>query len=66
MNYFVYMLKSIDNKYSKTYVGYTLNLKKRLQMQKNIEVKFEPISNANHFYKGLPLFFVSNPAYHRL
>ena len=29
-----------------------LNLKKRLQMQKNIEVKFEPISNANHFYKG--------------
>jgi len=29
-----------------------LNLKKRLQMQKNIEVKFEPINDANHFYKG--------------
>ena len=29
-----------------------LNLKKRLQMQKNIEVKFEPINEANHFYKG--------------
>ena len=29
-----------------------LNLKKRLNMQKNIEVKFEPIPNANHFYKG--------------
>ena len=29
-----------------------LNLKKRLSMQKNIDVKFEPISNANHFYKG--------------
>ena len=29
-----------------------LNLKKRLQMQKNIEVKYEPINNANHFYKG--------------
>ena len=21
-------------------------------MQKNIDVKFDPISNANHFYKG--------------
>ena len=29
-----------------------LNLKKRLMMQKNIEVKFDSIVNANHFYKG--------------
>mgnify|MGYP001392611444 CR=1 FL=1 len=29
-----------------------LNLKKKLSMQKNIEVKFHPITNANHFYKG--------------
>jgi len=29
-----------------------LNLKKRLNLQKNIEVKFEPLANANHFYKG--------------
>ena len=29
-----------------------LNLKKRLNMQKNINVKFDSISNANHFYKG--------------
>ena len=29
-----------------------LNLKKRLNMQKNIEVKFDSITNANHFYKG--------------
>jgi len=29
-----------------------LNLKKKLSMQKNINVKFEPIPNANHFYKG--------------
>ena len=29
-----------------------LNLKKRLSIQKNIEVKFNPILNANHFYKG--------------
>ena len=29
-----------------------LNLKKRLTLQKNIEVKFDPIMNANHFYKG--------------
>ena len=29
-----------------------LNLKKRLSMQKNIEVKFNPIEKANHFYKG--------------
>ena len=28
-----------------------LNLKKRLSSQKNIEVKFNSISNANHFYK---------------
>ena len=35
MNYFVYMLKSIDNKYSKTYVGYTINLKKRLLLHNN-------------------------------
>ena len=29
-----------------------LNLKKRLNMQKNISVKFDLIPNANHFYKG--------------
>ena len=29
-----------------------LNLKKRLSMQKNIDVKFEAINNANHFYKN--------------
>jgi len=29
-----------------------LNLKKRLSIQKNIDVKFESISNANHFYKN--------------
>ncbi len=29
-----------------------LDLKKRLSMQKNINVKFEPIVNANHFYKN--------------
>ena len=29
-----------------------LNLKKRLSMQKNIDVKFESIVNANHFYKN--------------
>ena len=29
-----------------------LNLKKRLSMQKNIDVKFDLIPNANHFYKG--------------
>ena len=28
-----------------------LSLKKRLMMQKNIEVKFNPIIDANHFYK---------------
>ena len=28
------------------------NLKKRLSMQKNIDVKFDSIINANHFYKG--------------
>jgi alpha/beta superfamily hydrolase len=28
-----------------------LNLKKRLSMQKNIDVKFDQIANANHFYK---------------
>ena len=28
-----------------------LNLKKRLSLQKNITVKFDTISNANHFYK---------------
>jgi len=30
MNHFVYMLKTKDNKICKTYVGYTINLKKRL------------------------------------
>ena len=29
-----------------------LNLKKRLSIQKNIDVKFESIVNANHFYKN--------------
>ena len=29
-----------------------LNLKKRLSLQKNIDVKFDQISNANHFFKG--------------
>ena len=29
-----------------------LNLKKRLSMQKNIDVKFDPITNANHFFKS--------------
>jgi uncharacterized protein len=29
-----------------------LNLKKRLSMQKNIDVKFDTIQNANHFFKG--------------
>ena len=34
------------------HVDHILNLKKRLSMQKNIEVKFESINNANHFYKN--------------
>jgi len=29
-----------------------LDLKKRLSLQKNIDVKFESIANANHFYKN--------------
>ena len=29
-----------------------LNLKKRLSIQKNIEVKFDAINNANHFFKN--------------
>ena len=29
-----------------------LNLKKRLSQQKNIDIKFEPIQNANHFFKN--------------
>ena len=29
-----------------------LNLKKRLSVQKNIDVKFDSITNANHFYKN--------------
>jgi hypothetical protein len=29
-----------------------LDLKKRLSLQKNIDVKFETIANANHFYKN--------------
>tara|TARA_B100000029_G_scaffold417338_1_gene421934 strand:+ start:1210 stop:1866 length:657 start_codon:yes stop_codon:yes gene_type:complete len=33
-------------------VDSVLNLKKRLSLQKNIEVKFDPINNANHFYKS--------------
>ena len=34
------------------HVDSILNLKKRLNMQKNIDVKFESIVNANHFYKN--------------
>ena len=30
MSYFVYMLKTINSSYAKTYVGYTNNLQKRL------------------------------------
>ena len=33
-------------------VDSVLNLKKRLSLQKNIDVKFNSITNANHFYKG--------------
>ena len=29
-----------------------LNLEKRLKIQKNIEVKFDSITNGNHFFKG--------------
>ena len=31
---------------------HVLNLKKKLDMQKNIEVKFNPINDANHFFKN--------------
>jgi hypothetical protein len=34
------------------HVDNILNLKKRLSMQKNIDVKFESIPSANHFYKN--------------
>ena len=34
------------------HLDHILNLKKRLSMQKNIDVKFESINNANHFYKN--------------
>ena len=34
------------------HVDSILNLKKRLSMQKNIDVKFESIVNANHFFKN--------------
>jgi len=37
-----------------------LNLKKRLSMQKNIDVKFDSITNANHFYKGKEKELVSS------
>ena len=37
-----------------------LNLKKRLGIQKNINVKFDSISNANHFYKGKEKEFSSS------
>ena len=33
-------------------VGSIQNLKKRLGLQKNIEVKFNSVANANHFFKG--------------
>ena len=36
-----------------------LNLKKRLSAQKNIDVKFDTIINANHFYKGKEKVLVS-------
>ena len=29
-----------------------LNLEKRLKIQKNIEVKFDSVTNGNHFFKG--------------
>ena len=32
MPHYVYMLKTIDDKYKKTYVGYTNNLKKRIEL----------------------------------
>ena len=37
-----------------------LNLKKRLSLQKNIDVKFDSISNANHFYKNKELELVKS------
>tara|TARA_Y100000590_G_scaffold441864_1_gene569215 strand:+ start:456 stop:710 length:255 start_codon:yes stop_codon:yes gene_type:complete len=35
MSYYVYILKSFNNKYKKTYVGYTNNLKKRINKHNN-------------------------------
>ena len=35
MSYYVYILKSFNNKYKKTYVGYTNNLKKRIYKHNN-------------------------------
>ena len=35
MVFYVYMLKSVNNKIIKTYVGYTNNLKKRLLLHNN-------------------------------
>ena len=35
MSYYVYILKSFNNKYTKTYVGYTNNLKKRIYKHNN-------------------------------
>ena len=37
-----------------------LNLKKRLSLQKNIEVKFDSIANGNHFFKGKEKILASN------
>ena len=37
-----------------------LNLKKRLSAQKNIDVKFDPIINANHFYNGKEKVLISS------
>jgi len=37
-----------------------LELKKRLSLQKNIDVKFMPITSANHFYKGKEKMLSSN------
>ena len=31
MSYYVYMIKTVGNRYDKTYVGYTFNLRNRLQ-----------------------------------
>jgi len=37
-----------------------LNLEKRLKIQKNIEVKFDSVTNGNHFFKGKEKILASN------